>query len=374
MIAFTNHALDHLLTSVLDAGITDKIVRLGSRSADERISQYSIENLEIASPNSSRLKKESRVLRRLKSIQEEVTALMGKITRKDVLSADIADFLENQYPEHYEHTINPPAWIKALQVLWGVSEQEGEWKTVDKRGAVSHTDHSPYARWLRGEDLDFLANRPDLPPEDTPSEEDFSSQNLANRYAALSLNATEEKFTSSSCDSAEGSGDDEEDLSEADSDDSDEADWQRIEHANIKIATSPVRVASPALFELGPNTPEEARPLEASQEKDDGKLDLSDFKDPLAFFAAHSMDSIPEIPTTNRTLDTLLAEGQMWTLSQMERQKLDQYWRDRTRERMYHGHLLEFQDLREKHTQTLKMFNEEKNEVSYRQSFQGVKC
>ncbi|KAJ7346800.1 hypothetical protein DFH08DRAFT_869366 [Mycena albidolilacea] len=36
MIAFTNHALDHMLTSVLDAGITNKVVRLGSRSADEK--------------------------------------------------------------------------------------------------------------------------------------------------------------------------------------------------------------------------------------------------------------------------------------------------------------------------------------------------
>ena len=46
MIAFTNHALDHMLCSVLDSGITKKIVRLGSRSSDERISQFSIEAME----------------------------------------------------------------------------------------------------------------------------------------------------------------------------------------------------------------------------------------------------------------------------------------------------------------------------------------
>jgi len=45
LIAFTNHALDHLLGNVLDVGITRKIVRLGSRSADERISEFSLDNI-----------------------------------------------------------------------------------------------------------------------------------------------------------------------------------------------------------------------------------------------------------------------------------------------------------------------------------------
>jgi len=47
MIAFTNHALDHLLGNILDAGITEKIARLGSRhSAHERIVPFSLEYLE----------------------------------------------------------------------------------------------------------------------------------------------------------------------------------------------------------------------------------------------------------------------------------------------------------------------------------------
>ena len=48
LIAFTNQALDHMLCSVLDAGIMTDIVRLGSRtSADEPIVQYSIETQEM---------------------------------------------------------------------------------------------------------------------------------------------------------------------------------------------------------------------------------------------------------------------------------------------------------------------------------------
>lgn len=52
MIAFTNHALDHLLSAVLDAKITNKIARLGSRSIDSRVSKYSIEELEKIVPKS----------------------------------------------------------------------------------------------------------------------------------------------------------------------------------------------------------------------------------------------------------------------------------------------------------------------------------
>ncbi|KAF9506180.1 hypothetical protein BS47DRAFT_1305576 [Hydnum rufescens UP504] len=43
-IAFTNHALDHMLGSGLATGITKKVVRLGSRSADLKISSLSLEN------------------------------------------------------------------------------------------------------------------------------------------------------------------------------------------------------------------------------------------------------------------------------------------------------------------------------------------
>lgn len=46
MVAFTNHALDHLLESVLNAGITEKVVRLGSRSQSERLQELTLDKLE----------------------------------------------------------------------------------------------------------------------------------------------------------------------------------------------------------------------------------------------------------------------------------------------------------------------------------------
>lgn len=45
LLAFTNHALDHILRAIHDAGVTTNIVRLGSRSKDEVVSEYNLDNI-----------------------------------------------------------------------------------------------------------------------------------------------------------------------------------------------------------------------------------------------------------------------------------------------------------------------------------------
>jgi hypothetical protein len=47
LLAFTNHALDHILRAVHDTGVTKDIVRLGSRSKDDVVSEYSLEAIEM---------------------------------------------------------------------------------------------------------------------------------------------------------------------------------------------------------------------------------------------------------------------------------------------------------------------------------------
>lgn len=46
LLAFTNHALDHILRAVHDSEVTKDLLRLGSRSKDEVVSLYSLEALE----------------------------------------------------------------------------------------------------------------------------------------------------------------------------------------------------------------------------------------------------------------------------------------------------------------------------------------
>lgn len=43
LLALTNHALDHMLRSVLDGDVTKNIVRLGSRSTDPVICEHKLE-------------------------------------------------------------------------------------------------------------------------------------------------------------------------------------------------------------------------------------------------------------------------------------------------------------------------------------------
>jgi len=52
LIAYTNQALDHLLRSVFDGHVTKRIVRLGGRSADEVVSNLSLESLEMTDQSS----------------------------------------------------------------------------------------------------------------------------------------------------------------------------------------------------------------------------------------------------------------------------------------------------------------------------------
>lgn len=46
LLAFTNHALDHILRAIHDSGMTRRLARLGSRSKDEVIAGYSLDRLE----------------------------------------------------------------------------------------------------------------------------------------------------------------------------------------------------------------------------------------------------------------------------------------------------------------------------------------
>src|ERR1700691_1255739 len=120
-----------MLSSVLDAKITQKMVRLGSRSADERISQFSIESMEMVQGKSRLDRTFGHHHRALKDVQEEVKKLMSDFLKVDIDSSSIVQYLELSYPEHHEHIINPPAWISTIK---SINSDDGEWKKVNRHG------------------------------------------------------------------------------------------------------------------------------------------------------------------------------------------------------------------------------------------------
>ncbi len=318
MIALTNHALDHLLTGVLDAGITSKIVRLGSRSADERISEFKIENLES---KAGKRRLVGRFYRQFKLDQEKLASHLEDLIEADISTPNIITYIEEQYPEHYEHICHPPPWISTLISSWNESERAG-WQTAGKRGPTMLTDFTTYDRWLRGEDLEFLRIRPDLPLVKPPAEKAYNvASETSNMFNTLSIDTTD----ASSCSSDSGSDGEE---SGRESETESEADWQRLDFASVEevLETGLERSDSSEdeLFATPMDSPilEDESWFSNSPQKTDFEVSqLSEPRDPLTFFTAHFMSSVPEIPVMDQPLDILLAQGSMWSLSLKERWK-----------------------------------------------------
>ena len=154
MIAFTNHALDHMLSSVLEADITKKIVRLGSRSADELISPFSLENLEKVAGRSRLHRAFAGIHRDLKKCEEDVKAFMKEHLKTSPESQSILDFVEIVYPESHQHFADPPAWIGVLYRAH-ISTADSQWQRVGKGGKDEAMDNTIYEFWRSGGDLEF---------------------------------------------------------------------------------------------------------------------------------------------------------------------------------------------------------------------------
>ncbi|KNZ77104.1 NFX1-type zinc finger-containing protein 1 [Termitomyces sp. J132] len=215
MIAFTNHALDHLLTGVLDAGITNKIVRLGSRSADEQIKKFSIEEIEHIAGRSRLDRTFAHSHRALKDIEKEIQKLLQEFSQTIVPSDVITDHLTIHHPEHSEHIQFPPSWISAIFDVSFTNEDTG-WQTVGRN------------------------------------------------------------------------------------------------QASVGV---------------------------------------------------HGCAQVPLVPDSDRSLDELLLEGDIWAFSTIERKKLHAYWEQQVREHIYHNNMEDFERLRAKYMHALQVYNQGKDEI-----------
>ncbi|KAH9048647.1 hypothetical protein EDB83DRAFT_2676911 [Lactarius deliciosus] len=130
LIAFTNHALDHMLTSVLDDKITENVVRLGSRATDERIEQYSLYKMEQRSGRRELDRSMGREYAAMKRVEEEMTRIMNRIQLPGLTWEDTEGFLDFHYPQHADSFREPPFWISELlrRADADVSEVYGFWK------------------------------------------------------------------------------------------------------------------------------------------------------------------------------------------------------------------------------------------------------
>ncbi|KAF9780977.1 hypothetical protein BJ322DRAFT_1011491 [Thelephora terrestris] len=163
LIAFTNHALDHMLSSILDAKITEKVVRFGSRSSDERIAEHSLWNLEQAFNDAVMNRQIRREYAIKKKAEAAMYSVMDRIQIPEPSEAQIKDYLRRDWVGHLSMMYDPPFWIvEYADRLWGSEDDEGEWK-VQGRGRKgkgkeqSHLmSHTYYGLWKRGLDIAFI--------------------------------------------------------------------------------------------------------------------------------------------------------------------------------------------------------------------------
>ncbi|KIO17985.1 hypothetical protein M407DRAFT_32351 [Tulasnella calospora MUT 4182] len=154
LIAFTNHALDNIITHVLDKGLTKEIIRLGSRSSDETVAEYTLETIMRTKPRTQADKSAGRAYFKMKTIQEEMSSLMRKVVSPWTKEQDLRTHLQRTSPKHHTSLFTPPPWIKKLY------EDSKDWQTSTKKGSRPRTKVD---FWRSGEDIAFL--RP--PPANT---------------------------------------------------------------------------------------------------------------------------------------------------------------------------------------------------------------
>ncbi|KAJ2931227.1 hypothetical protein H1R20_g5802, partial [Candolleomyces eurysporus] len=323
MIAFTNHALDHMLAGVLDAKITDKIVRLGSRSADERISGFSLENLEkIAGKSDSGL---DRINRRnyynLKEVEKDIEHYMREFTREDVSPEDIMKLLQTEV--YYRQFI----------------EQEEGWTRAGPGGRKEAHDTSEYSFWAQGHDITFLANpQYPLPPPVLEFEEDI--QHPSNRFGVLEAETMEDEG-----DDLEGGEDLYEEM------------WERPDAWHAENAE--------ALDQSNDNVNPPTAAITTSQRIEAVEITQDNLirSNVEHFFHGLDMD-VPVIPFGDREDGFLLLQGDMiWSMSFSERARLHAHWRQEVLTRRSATHEQDFEALRRRHQEILTATNEGRDEV-----------
>lgn len=339
MISFTNHALDHMLGSVLDAKITRSVVRLGARCTDERVAPYSIEELNKVS-NRSRLSQHLReTFQRLKDIETEMKGLLEEFVGSKLQPDSLNMHLEFQYEEHWDSLHNPPPWIETLFSLHASSDDE-KWHTVNQNGKTEEIDSSKYGFWLRGVDIAFLqqssiqgSNR--LPSEYSQASEPNINSTQSSPVSKASELGNEEDGTDSDSDSYVGT------LEY-------EFQWQE------RLATASKdegNIGMAATQQINPSSPVPAQRTEPRLEtiEKNRALSLSDLNDAKGFFMRLGEPAIPLTPTTDRSVALLLHSPDMWSMSLQERQGLAEHWGKEIRESLYEAHKARFDRLSEEH-------------------------
>ncbi|KAI5116801.1 hypothetical protein M0805_007013 [Coniferiporia weirii] len=308
LIAFTNHALDHMLRSVIESGITTSVIRLGGRSSDETIKEYSIEELERKFGRSTLSYGLESEFSTMEEVEEVIMMLLESMIESDVASRVLIDrYLSIHYPDYVLHLNMPPSWIRQLHSMQHsqVEDSDSPWEEAGKKGKGRVMDNSLYSFWMSGKDLDFLREHRE-PPKATSKM--AYNENPRNRFHTL------QHFDQA------GSDDDDDD------DDDDNGDTQSTKSGDGSASST----ESKGQRESNPSTPASVKATSSPGEYGKIPLRLSsvfDIEDIADFFDSHGVSEIPEVPMTDRPLDVLLDQcSNVWSFSKIERTLVNAHW------------------------------------------------
>ena len=363
MIAFTNHALDHLLCSVLDADITQKIVRLGSRSSNERIAKFSIEAMEEVAGR-SRLDRAFNHHRDLKRVEEELKKVMQECVSADVDSTAIMRHLEIAYPLPFQTFLQLPPWI---DLLHQAEVADSGWTQVGRGGQRTDADDkTSYGYWVAARDLTFLdAAQHQLWQETEARQQNDQEKGTVphapnNRFEALGndddSDASDGVYETASV--GDSDVDSDSDFEEVHAEEA----WLRISNKSDSPQAAEVVLDPTPLIANPPQGPPNAD-VEASEPGVIRPIDLSNIQD---FFGYFGYARVPTAPATNRTLGVLLDLENVWDMSRTERRRVHEFWTREVRTAAQDSNQQEFERLRTRHAEALKRFNEGKAEVGDR--------
>ncbi|KAH8119264.1 P-loop containing nucleoside triphosphate hydrolase protein [Phellopilus nigrolimitatus] len=340
MIAFTNHALDHMLRSVLDAGITTNIVRLGARCSDERVAPFSIEELEKMSGRSRLERFVQDDIQELKHVENEMKELLEEFTGAKVNHDSLESHIGIQYSDHEAVLSNPPRWILALYRLQTSEVDNGKWRKVGQKGETEEIDVSLYGFWRRGGDIEFLQQ-----PRRRTGSQTTGLPTTANHFdvlASLTPDHKEPDLIS-----------DEEDTDDNPEDEDIENVWHNripnpLPSPHVKTDTDEdedIDLPKPGHFSQKPKV----TPSDDDASVGHASFSLSDLSDVEGFFSTLGQPTIPHAPVSNRNLHELLGYYEVWYMSLAERERLHCYWAAEVNELLCETNKDRFKSLADRH-------------------------
>lgn len=328
IIAFTNHALDHLVSSILKAHITTKVIRLGKRSSDPDVAARSLEELEKDQHQSRLDPSINRAYRAIKELEDQMKELSTRIAARWVNSDQVQSLLEFSAVDHFDSLVNPHAWISALYDSLMDDAKEG-WS--QKEANIQNY----FEFWNQGKDIDVLEAYYNPPPV---AASDAGPSNQQNRFD-IPTNPLED-----------GGIEDSEDSEDADAD----------EHSlptNSPPNDNPTRqwaslVVPVPVFRSHPPSPQLAVVSGTARHRASEEF-------------IHDLDrnAPPKILTQDRDVIELLDDHDVWAMSRSERRKLGYIWIEQARMKGHEIERAEFEELRTRHKEAQNKYNNLKDEV-----------